>query len=92
MNLYLDRPVMPALDTLFIGVEDTPGYFREVCGQCGHCVLGETAGICPVVSCHKGLMNGPCGGTNNGKCEVDTRWTARGRSSTSASRRRIACR
>lgn len=71
MSLYIDRPVIPALDTLFIGVEDTPGYFREVCDQCGHCILGETAGICPITTCHKGLVNGPCGGTNNGKCEVD---------------------
>jgi len=71
MSLYIDRPVIPALDTLFIGVEDTPGYFREVCAQCGQCILGETAGICPITACHKGLVNGPCGGTNNGKCEVD---------------------
>ena len=71
MSLYLDRPVIPALDTLFIAVEDTPGYFREVCAQCGQCILGETAGICPITACHKGLVNGPCGGTNNGKCEVD---------------------
>jgi len=72
LNQYLDRPVIPALDTVFIGVEEAPGYFREVCGQCGHCVLGETAGVCPVVTCHKGLLNGPCGGTNRGKCEVDS--------------------
>ena len=71
ISLYIDRPVIPALDTLFIAVEDTPGYFREVCSQCGQCVLGETAGICPITTCHKGLINGPCGGTNNGKCEVD---------------------
>jgi len=71
MSQYLDRPVIPVLDTLFIAVEDTPGYFREVCAQCGQCVLGETAGICPITLCHKGLVNGPCGGTNNGKCEVD---------------------
>jgi len=71
MSLYIDRPVIPALDTLFIAVEDTPGYFHEVCAQCGQCILGETAGICPITACHKGLVNGPCGGTNNGKCEVD---------------------
>ncbi len=70
-SLYIDKPVIPALDTLFIGVEDSPGDFREVCAQCGQCVLGETAGICPLTACHKGLLNGPCGGTNNGKCEVD---------------------
>ena len=68
---YISKPVIPALDTLFIGVEDTPSLFHEVCDQCGHCVLGYTAGICPVTACHKGLLNGPCGGTNNGKCEID---------------------
>jgi ferredoxin len=71
MSLYLDKPVIPALDTLFIAVEESPGYFREACAQCGQCLLGETAGICPITACHKGLVNGPCGGTNNGKCEVD---------------------
>ena len=71
IGLYIDRPVIPALDTLFMAVEDTPGFFREVCAQCGQCILGETAGICPITMCHKGLVNGPCGGTNNGKCEVD---------------------
>jgi hypothetical protein len=69
---YINKPTIPALDTLFIGVEDGPGNFHEVCDQCGHCVLGYTAGICPITACHKGLLNGPCGGTNNGKCEVDS--------------------
>jgi hypothetical protein len=72
ISTYIDLPVIPALDTLFIGVEETPGYFLEVCAQCGQCVIGETAGICPITACHKGLLNGPCGGTNNGKCEVDS--------------------
>lgn len=71
ISLYINRPVFPALDTLFIAVEDTPGHFHEVCTQCGQCVIGETAGICPITTCHKGLVNGPCGGTNNGKCEID---------------------
>ena len=71
LSTYIDKPAIPALDTLFIGVEDGPGCFQEVCAQCGHCILGETAGICPLTACHKGLLNGPCGGTNNGKCEVD---------------------
>jgi ferredoxin len=71
LSTYISKPAIPALDTLFIGVEDGPGYFQEVCAQCGQCVLGETAGICPLTACHKGLLNGPCGGTNNGKCEVD---------------------
>jgi Methylene-tetrahydrofolate reductase C terminal len=71
LSTYIDKPAIPALDTLFIGVEDGPGCFQEVCAQCGQCILGETAGICPLTACHKGLLNGPCGGTNNGKCEVD---------------------
>jgi hypothetical protein len=65
------KMVVPALDTLFIGKEDGIGQFDEVCNQCGTCILGETGGICPVTSCHKGLVNGPCGGTKNGKCEID---------------------
>lgn len=68
---YLEKPVIPAVDTLFIGVEHAPGLFKEACDQCGQCIIGETAGICPITACHKGLVNGPCGGTNNGKCEVD---------------------
>jgi len=71
LSSYISKPVIPALDTLFMGIEDSPGNFHEVCAQCGQCVLGETAGICPLTACHKGLLNGPCGGTNNGKCEVD---------------------
>ncbi len=71
LSYYLGKPVIPAVDTLFIGVEEDPGYFREACAQCGQCFLGDTAGICPITACHKGLVNGPCGGTNNGKCEVD---------------------
>lgn len=68
----LKKMVIPALDTLFVGKEMSHGTFQEVCLQCGECILGETGGICPVTSCHKGLVNGPCGGTNNGMCEVDS--------------------
>jgi hypothetical protein len=71
VSTYVGKPVLPALDTLFIGIEASPGVFSESCAQCGECVLGQTAGICPITACHKGLVNGPCGGTNKGKCEVD---------------------
>ncbi|MFC1534865.1 methylenetetrahydrofolate reductase C-terminal domain-containing protein [Thermodesulfobacteriota bacterium] len=75
----MKKVVVPALDTLFMGKETAVGQFDEVCTQCGTCIIGETGGICPVTSCHKGLVNGPCGGTNNGKCEIDSRkdcaWT-----------------
>ena len=67
----LNKMVVPALDTLFIGKENAVGQFDEICTQCGTCILGETGGICPFTSCHMGLLNGPCGGTNDGKCEID---------------------
>jgi len=68
--VYTDKPVYPALDTLFLGMEESPGYFVEACTQCGGCVLGRTACICPLVRCAKNLLNGPCGGSVEGKCEV----------------------
>jgi hypothetical protein len=67
----LKKMTVPALNTLFIGKETAYGTFDEVCTQCGTCIIGETGGICPVTNCHKGLVNGPCGGTNHGKCEID---------------------
>ena len=67
----INKMVIPALDTLFIGKETAVGLFDEICTQCGTCIIGETGGICPVTNCHKGLVNGPCGGTNHGKCEID---------------------
>ncbi len=68
----LGAMVIPAQDTLFIGKEKAGGGFNEICIQCGTCIIGETGGICPVTTCHKGLVNGPCGGTNGGKCEIDS--------------------
>ncbi|MBA3035957.1 MAG: 5,10-methylenetetrahydrofolate reductase [Desulfobacterium sp.] len=68
----INKMAVPALNTLFIGKETGAGEYNEVCTQCGACVIGETGGICPVTACHKGLVNGPCGGTNNGKCEIDS--------------------
>lgn len=41
------------------------------CDQCGQCYLNLTGGICPVTACAKSLLNGPCGGTKDGRCEVD---------------------
>lgn len=69
--LYTPKPVYPALDTLFVGKEQSQAYFVEVCMQCGGCVLARTGTICPIVRCAKSLFNGPCGGSVNGKCEVN---------------------
>jgi ferredoxin len=70
-ELYEEKIVIPGLNTLFIGIAQGEGVWDERCRACAQCVLGDTGGICPVTICPKGLMNGPCGGTNNGKCEVD---------------------
>ena len=70
LAMFTDKPVYPALNTLFVGKEEAPGQFIEVCMQCGNCVLATTAGICPLVRCAKSLLNGPCGGSVEGKCEV----------------------
>lgn len=71
VSAFANKPVYGALNTLFIGKEDGTDQYIEVCMQCGDCVLGKTAGICPLVRCAKGLFNGPCGGSVNGKCETD---------------------
>ncbi|MDD2703329.1 MAG: methylenetetrahydrofolate reductase C-terminal domain-containing protein [Candidatus Omnitrophica bacterium] len=65
------KTVIPACNTLFTGVMDAAGNFKEKCSLCGECVLEITGGICPITLCSKGLMNGPCGGMDKGKCETD---------------------
>lgn len=67
----VELPVFPALDSLFLGRTKRLGKFYEMCVMCGDCVLDETGGICPVARCSKRLLNGPCGGSHDGKCEVN---------------------
>lgn len=69
-NDRLDLAVFPACNSLFGAVMDAQGNFFEKCSMCAECVLDETAGICPITLCPKGLLNGPCGGMSKGKCEV----------------------
>ena len=68
-----DVPVYPGVDTLFVGSAVGLAHWRAECSACGSCVLGKTAGICPVTRCAKGIMNGPCGGVDDGTCELGDR-------------------
>lgn len=70
-NSRSEKPIHVGCDTLFMGAIDSNGTFLERCSACGDCVLELTGLICPVTRCSKSLMNGPCGGQNKGKCEVD---------------------
>ncbi len=76
----IQLPIYPANNTLFLGQVERVGIFHEYCRMCGDCVLGQTGGICPITKCAKSLINGPCGGQKNGKCEVnpenDCAWIA----------------
>ena len=69
-SVYKNLPVLPALNTTFLGAMDEPGVWNEKCVGCGDCVLAFTGGICPVARCSKKLFNGPCGGASHGKCEI----------------------
>ncbi len=68
---YLTTPVFPGLNTSFMGVTEESGVWSERCQGCGQCILGQTAGICPISRCAKRLLNGPCGGSTDGKCEIN---------------------
>jgi ferredoxin len=68
---YRTKPVLPAVNTTFLGVAQEQGVWAERCQGCGTCILDKTGGICPIARCAKSLLNGPCGGSMNGKCEVD---------------------
>jgi len=64
-------PVYPGLNTQFMGILESQGVWTEKCAGCGHCRLGQFAGICPLTRCAKRLLNGPCGGSRDGICEID---------------------
>jgi len=63
-------PVFPACDTVTMGGRFGQAWAKESCKECGQCILPYTGGICPLTACSKGLLNGPCGGSQDGRCEV----------------------
>ena len=71
-NAFEPLPVIPALNTTFLGASEEPGVWQEQCRGCGDCVLAFTGGICPVAKCAKSIFNGPCGGSKGGRCEIYT--------------------
>lgn len=67
---FAGMPVFPAVNTVAIGIDREIGVYEEKCRACGECVIGYTAGVCPVTRCAKSIFNGPCGGTHEDSCEV----------------------
>lgn len=63
--------VYPGLNTKFFGANLEAGVWGERCGGCGNCAIDKFGGVCPIARCSKSLLNGPCGGSADGKCEVD---------------------
>jgi ferredoxin len=71
-NRFKETPVLPGVNTTFIGVLEQQGLFTEKCSGCGSCIVDLFEGICPISRCAKRLLNGPCGGSREGKCEVNS--------------------
>jgi len=67
---FPDKPVYAGLDTAFLGILESRGVWTEKCAQCGMCVLADFGGICPVTRCAKHMLNGPCGGSREDRCEI----------------------
>lgn len=68
----IDMPVLPGVNTSFMGMTKESGIWDERCAACGDCRLEDTGGICPITRCTKGILNGPCAGVKNGKCEANS--------------------
>ncbi|MEJ2025753.1 MAG: methylenetetrahydrofolate reductase C-terminal domain-containing protein, partial [Deltaproteobacteria bacterium] len=68
---YFSKPILPGVNTCFLGVTEERGVWTERCQACGQCILATPGAICPISRCDKRLLNGPCGGSSNGKCEIN---------------------
>ncbi len=67
---YSQKPVYAGLNTKFLGILEERGVWTEKCAACGLCVLSDFGGICPITRCAKRMLNGPCGGSREDRCEV----------------------
>ena len=70
-DMFTEVPVIPALNTEFLGETRDQGLWVENCLGCGDCMLYHFGGVCPLARCSKQLFNGPCGGSMDGKCEIN---------------------
>jgi len=71
-ELFVDKEVLTGTDTLFLGEISRGNEFDKRCMLCGECLLDIFGGFCPVTRCPKSMLNGPCGGSSNGKCEISS--------------------
>ncbi|MCL7410630.1 MAG: methylenetetrahydrofolate reductase C-terminal domain-containing protein [Methanosarcinaceae archaeon] len=67
----VDVPVYSSNDTTSLGGLSNDVVLHDQCAMCGKCIIADFGGVCPTTQCAKGLLNGPCGGSMNGRCEVD---------------------
>lgn len=68
---YHTTPLIPGVNTCFLGATEQRGLWTERCQACGSCILARTGGLCPISRCAKRVMNGPCGGSSGGRCEIN---------------------
>lgn len=71
VEMYHHKIIFPGVDTCFLGVTEDRGIYAERCQACGKCILADTGGICPIARCSKRMLNGPCGGSEDAKCEIN---------------------
>lgn len=64
--------VSSGTDTLFLGEIKRLGDFQKRCSLCGDCIQDLFFGLCPISRCPKEMLNGPCGGSIEGKCEINS--------------------
>lgn len=71
VGLLTDKEIIAGTDTMFLGEISHVNDFNKRCVLCGECLLDLFGGLCPVSQCPKSMLNGPCGGSSKGKCEIN---------------------